>query len=370
LVPLYRLALGARARSLRTGLQSVRRLRSPVLSIGSLSAGGAGKTPLTIALARALTARGFSIDVLSRGHGRLSREAARVDTSGTADDFGDEPLEIARAAAVPVYVAAQRYDAGLLAERAAEQAIQSLDRNSAGRDSTSRESASGRAGGRGFSPGKMQPTDKGALAPEGSFTNIHLLDDGFQHRQLHRDIDIVLLSRHDLDDRLLPAGNLREPLRALRRATILAVPAEDANLAGELHWEGPVWRLRRKMEIPSLDGPIVAFCGIARPEQFFAGLQNAGAHLAAQITFPDHRRYTPADLARLMATAQSAGAAAFLTTEKDRMRLGNLATQLTKKLPLATAGLAIEIEGEEAAISALLENLTAAPGPNPASHSR
>ena len=121
LVPLYRLALTARELGLRSGLQPVRHLAWPVVSIGNLSTGGAGKTPLTIALAQALTRRGVHVDVLSRGYGRHSRAAARVDPNGSAEEYGDEPLEIARAAGVPVYVAAQRYEAGVLAERDAEE---------------------------------------------------------------------------------------------------------------------------------------------------------------------------------------------------------------------------------------------------------
>ena len=115
LVPAYRLALLLRELRLGTRLEPVRRLRFPVVSIGNLSTGGSGKTPLTIALARAFAGRGFRVDVLTRGYGRQSRLAARVDPEGTAAEFGDEPLLIARQAGVPVYVAPQRYDAGLLA---------------------------------------------------------------------------------------------------------------------------------------------------------------------------------------------------------------------------------------------------------------
>jgi tetraacyldisaccharide 4'-kinase len=326
LAPLYRLALGARNVGLRAGLSPIQRLRSPVISIGSLSAGGAGKTPLTLALAHALAQRGFGVDILSRGYGRSSAKPAHVDPAGTADDFGDEPLLLAQTG-FPVYVAAQRYQAGLLAER------------------------------------------------ESDSHRIHLLDDGFQHRQLHRDVNIALFSHHDRDDRLLPAGNLREPLSALRRASILAVPAQeldltDANLAEELRWKGAVWRLRRHMVIPEISGPVLAFCGIARADQFFLGLEASGVELVARIAFPDHHRYIPADVARLVAAARATHATAFLTTEKDRMRLGPLnphvrkklplAAQLAETLPLATAALHIEIVDEDSAIAALLAMLARA----------
>lgn len=281
-----------------------RKLSWPVISIGNLSTGGAGKTPLTISLAKALMARGVRVDVLSRGYGRSSKAAARVDQNGTAEEFGDEPLVIAREASVDVYVAAKRYDAGGLAEAAQH-------------DSTK-------------------------LA-------VHLLDDGFQHRRLARDVDILLLNRQDWTDSLLPAGNLREPLKAARRASVIAIPAEDLDLKPELRawgWHGPVWRLHRRMDVPQVDGPIVAFCGIARPEQFFRGLEAAGLHVASRTVFADHHRYVQHDLDCLLDAARNVRAAAFVTTEKDRARLDNLAAAFPSSIPLKAAELRVEIEGE------------------------
>ncbi len=110
------------------------------------------------------------------------------------------------------------------------------------------------------------------------------------------------------------------------------------------------WRLRRHMEIPQLDGPVAAFCGIARPDQFFRGLESAGVKLAARIAFADHHNYTAADLAHIGSAARAAGATALLTTEKDRVRMGALAEALPGALPLQTAQLRIEIEDEKAAI--------------------
>ena len=311
LVPLYQLALAIREVRLGSRLEPVRRLRFPVVSIGSLSAGGSGKTPLTIALARALTRRGLHVDVLSRGYGRRSEAALRVDPNGASDEFGDEPLLIAREAEVPVYVAPQRYRAGLLAE-----------------------------------------------GSESSPTGLHLLDDGFQHRQLHRDIDILLLDGRDWNDRLLPAGNLREPLRALRRARVLGIPADDPELESRLKangWQGPIWRLRRLMEVPPVEGPVVAFCGIARSEQFFAGLEAAGLHLASRIAFPDHHNYKDHDLDCIQDAVRSIGAKALVTTEKDLVRLG----RLRESLPLKVVRLRIEIENEEAALDWLVKALGA-----------
>lgn len=326
LVPAYRVALALRELRLRSGMEPVRRLRWPVISIGNLSTGGSGKTPLTIALAKALTQSGLRVDVLSRGYGRQGERPTRVDPEGTAEEFGDEPLLIARETGVPVYVAGQRFGAGELAE---------------------------------------------AEAPAGvSYLNlpaVHLLDDGFQHRQLHRDVNILLLDHRDwMGEGLLPAGNLREPRVAARRATVIAIPAPDK--APELEsalrrwgFNGPVWRLHRKMDVPLIEGSAVAFCGIARPVQFFAGLESGGLQIAARVVFPDHHRYTSRDLDRLVATAHKARATALLTTEKDLARMGILSAVLTESIPLETARLHVEIEHQEEAIEWLLERLKAAP---------
>lgn len=316
LVPLYRLGLGLRELGLRTGLEPVRRLHWPVVSIGNLTAGGAGKTPMTIALARALAQRRVHVDVLSRGYGRRSALPLRVNPGGTAEEFGDEPILIARKAGVPVHVAAQRYEAGRMAEREAPAAA-----------------------------------------------GVHLLDDGFQHRQLHRDVNILLLGPGDLKDRLLPAGNLREPLHAMRRADVLAIPAENApeleeSLRNQRKWQGPIWRLRRKMEVPATEGPVIAFCGIARPAQFFEGSRSAGLRLAECIAFGDHHRYTERDLDGLRTAARHASAAAFITTDKDRVRMGGLGARLAELCPLTTAGLRIEIEKEDEAMKWLLGRLS------------
>jgi tetraacyldisaccharide 4'-kinase len=320
LIPLYQLALAFRDLLLLMGLEPVRRLRFPVISIGNLSTGGSGKTPLAIALARALAGRGLRVDVLSRGYGRRSPLAARVKPDGSAADFGDEPLLIGRETGLPVYVASQRYDAGRLAETAAAKTNE-----------------------------------------ENPKPLVHLLDDGFQHRQLAREVNILLLNLHDWQDWLLPAGNLREPLAAVRRASVIAIPADEPELETELRawgWQGPLWRLHRAMEIPAVEGPVAAFCGIARPEQFFAGLEAAGVTLAARFAFPDHFTYTGAVLEELLATAREKGATAIVTTEKDLVRLGSLASIFPKSLPLATAKLHIEIEDQDAAIDWLVDRVT------------
>jgi tetraacyldisaccharide-1-P 4'-kinase len=322
------------------------------------------------------------VDVLSRGYGRQSQLAARVNPEGTAEDFGDEPLLIARETGVPVYVAPQRFDAGLLAE--AEQSLgkkgtelagqgfnpdtksansvgtsQAAEKNPpvSGHDFTGVPVDRSSSMGWEFSRAVNAAESTGALAPE---VYIHLLDDGFQHRQLARSLDILLLNRQDWQDGLLPAGNLREPLRAAHRAGVIAIPANDSELEAELRawgWQGPVWRLRRTMEIPTVSGPVAAFCGIARPEQFFAGLEAAGLEVALRTAFPDHHRYTARDLDHLVAAARAAGATALLTTKKDLVRLGKLASAFPTSISLTTARLRIEIEEQAEAIDWLIDRL-------------
>jgi len=331
LVPLYAVGVAARGLGLKLGWEPVRHLCWPVISVGNLSTGGAGKTPFATALARLLAAEGYSVDILSRGYGRKSNEPARVLVEGSVDQFGDEPLLIARETGLPVYVAPQRYDAGLLAESEFDASRQHISR-------------------------------------DGQSTRAHILDDGFQHRQLARDVDVLLLNRRDWQDTLLPGGNLREGLHAVMRADVIAIPADDPELETQLRgggWKGPVWRWHRRMEIPAIDGPVLAFCGIALPEQFFNGLEQAGLRLVAPTAFRDHHRFTAQDMQTLVSLARSARATALITTEKDAVRLGDLVSGFPATLPLKTAQLRIEIQNETAVIAWLVSRLSASPASPP-----
>ena len=263
--------------SVRNGLYArrvlpLRRLAGPVVSIGNLSVGGAGKTPFTIALGELLKARQIKFDVLSRGYGRKTKGVLAVDPSGPAPDFGDEPLLIARKLGIPVIVGEDRYQAGLEAEK--------------------------RLG-----------------------VQLHLLDDGFQHRALHRDFDIVLVTPDDARDRLLPAGRLREPMGALKRADAIALmngaTKESFPADGKL-----VWQVRRGIEMQNMPSRPVAFCGIARPNNFFAQLRTAGIELAAEAVYRDHHAYEAKDIQELLQVRQQAEADGFVTTEKDLINLG------------------------------------------------
>jgi tetraacyldisaccharide 4'-kinase len=152
---------------------------------------------------------------------------------------------------------------------------------------------------------------------------LHLLDDGFQHRQLRRDVDIVVLHRDDFRERLLPAGELREGFSSLSRAQIIAMREEDRELEGELRRRGsmqPVWWMERRMEIPEVKR-VVAFCAIAREEEFFSGLKSRGVAVLAMRAWRDHHRYTEGDIAELIELQRQHDAEAFVTTEKDLVRL-------------------------------------------------
>jgi tetraacyldisaccharide 4'-kinase len=286
------------------GAVRIRRLVWPVVSVGSISAGGAGKTPVVIALANLLCSRGHAVNVLSRGYGRQSGAVARVQPNApdAATRFGDEPVLIAASTGAPVWVGSDRHAAGRAAERAAH--------------------------GRG----------------------IHLLDDGFQHRQLARDFDIVLLTAEDLDDALLPAGNRREPFSALSRADALILREEEQaavepRIRRYLRPDTPIWLIRRSLHMPDLShaAAVLAFSGIARPDNFVDMLKSCGLRVIDSVAFPDHHRYTAADLRRLAQRIQSSGAQAFIITEKDAVKITpELRTSLEAVAPMRIAQLRVQ----------------------------
>jgi tetraacyldisaccharide 4'-kinase len=149
---------------------------------------------------------------------------------------------------------------------------------------------------------------------------MHLLDDGFQHRQLHRDFDIVLVNEQDLTDKLLPSGRLREPLSSLGRADAVVI---DKSFPVELlpHGDFQMWRAERWLTIPAINGPVIAFCGIARPKRFFAELRQHGLDVMREIVFRDHHRYTDADIQELTAAQGLFPGSRLVTTEKDAINL-------------------------------------------------
>jgi tetraacyldisaccharide 4'-kinase len=308
LVPLYAAAVRAKNLAYELGWSLPKRLRWPVVSIGNLSVGGSGKTPLTIRLAQLLRERGLAVDVLSRGYGRESTAVERVTVGGSAAEFGDEPLLIAESSGVPVFVGSSRYRAGMLAEA-------------------------------------------GVAGPV-----VHLLDDGFQHRELARDVDIVVLHRSDFTQRLLPAGRLREGFSSLSRAQILVMRQEDRALEAELRGRGltqPVWWMERRLEVPEI-GRVIAFCAIAREEEFFSALRSRGVAVMAMRAWRDHHHYTEVDIAELIELQRQHEAEAFLTTEKDLVRLQpEQRRMLESAAPLHAVKLLVTLADEAMAIQQL-----------------
>ena len=307
LVPLYAAAVATKNSAYAAGWIRARHLRAPVISIGNLSVGGSGKTPLTIRVAQLIRERGLAVDVLSRGYGRQSTQVARVDPGGSWQQFGDEPLLIAQRAEIPVYVGASRYAAGVLAESQSP------------------------------APG------------------LHLLDDGFQHRRLARVVDIVVVHRSDFAQTLLPAGRLREPFSSLKRADILVLRRDDNDLEPDLRARGlhqPIWWMARHLQIPAVSNAI-AFCAIARPDEFLAGL--AAVPVLASHTGRDHQPWSDADVTGLLKLQRQHNAAAFLTTEKDMVRLApEQRSRLEHAAPLHAVRLDARLDDEPACIDQLL----------------
>ncbi len=271
-----------------------RRLERPVVSVGALSVGGSGKTPITARLAALLLSMGERPAVLSRGYARTRRVGGVVVVrdpdrvrAGLAE-AGDEPLMLAQALrGSAVLVAADRHQAGRLAE-----------------------------------------TALGAT--------VHLLDDGFQHLSLHRDIDLLLLAARDLaDPRTLPGGRLREPVDAAGRADALIVETPDAGRArafADRLAVGQAFRFTRVLQparraeteeevaVPPA-APVLAVAGIAQPPRFFAALREQGYAVAATLAFRDHHPYSARDVARIERLAAAQRVEYVVTTEKDRVRL-------------------------------------------------
>ncbi len=267
-------------------LQALRVHGARVVSVGNLNVGGAGKTQVVIFLVSALLARGEKVAVLSRGYGRSSDEVLGFDAASapSAQEGGDEPVLIAhRCPKAQVWVGADRRE---LARRAVAEGAQVL-----------------------------------------------VLDDGMQHRRLARDEEIVVLNEAMGlgNGALLPAGPLREPPTALRRASLLWLRAGDGPSRAPA-FDGPIVRARHlPIGIVSPDGAVHPpdvlrgrrvhlLSALARPGAFRHTVEGLGAELAAEETRADHHRWAPEEVTRAQARAQSE-AALLVTTEKDRVKL-------------------------------------------------
>jgi tetraacyldisaccharide 4'-kinase len=321
LAPLYGAALAMKRRLFQLGWLKQKRLRSPVISVGSVSAGGAGKTPMVLMLARILRHRGYAVRILTRGYKRSSEMTSRVEPFDDAAWQGDEPVLLAQRSGVPVFVGADRYEAGMMAEQ-------------------------------------DEPSEKMV---------VHLLDDGFQHRKLARDVDIVLLTQADVEDTLLPAGNLREPLSAIAEADVVVLREEEAaslrsvvaGLSGDRKTPA-IWVVRRSLSLGeggdvALPTKPLAFCGIARPESFTKMLAAQGYEPTDTMIFPDHHAYGDGDIRRLIERARQVEANGFVTTEKDAVKLTPILLDHLETIgPVVVARLGVELLDEQESLSQLV----------------
>ncbi len=302
----YGIAVGMRNRLFGGGFIKQNRIGCPVISVGNLTVGGTGKTPMVLLLAGMLKEKGMRPAVLSRGYGGRNKADVLVVSDGKQvltgpDEAGDEPVLITRRLGnVPVLVGPKR-------------------------------------------------TLTGRYALENFPVDVILLDDGFQHRYLHRDLDIVLLdSRQPLGNGfLLPRGALRENPKALERADVVAFTRSESSrtdpfderlsrmLSGRI-----VLRTRvRPTTLTASDGGtqpltllqgkrVFAFAGIAQPDSFRQTIESLGGIIAGFRSFPDHHRYRAEDLIRMEEEAGLARADIVLTTEKDLIKLSALPQRL------------------------------------------
>jgi tetraacyldisaccharide 4'-kinase len=312
---LYGRAAAARAALYASGRLRSQTLPAPVVSVGNLTFGGAGKTPFVEFLARRLKFDGWRPAILSRGYGRRSRGALLVSRGDgplvSADDGGDEPVALSlRLPGVAIAVGERRVEA--------------------------------------------------AHAAAATKPDLFVLDDGYQHLAVRRDANLLLLDARDPfgQGRLPPWGRLREPLSAIGRADAVVFtridrghPAEEARRTLELlHPEAPVFHatirsdgLRDEAGSPVDVGEVarrrcVAACGVARPASFRSSLSELDLDAEETIVFGDHHRYSDADLKRIRQAADRTGAALLVTTEKDAVKLAGRLS-----LPLVTVRLAVEV---------------------------
>jgi tetraacyldisaccharide 4'-kinase len=290
---IYGAAVALRAAAYEAGILERKRAQRPVISVGNLAVGGTGKTPFVILLAERLSRRSARVAVLSRGYGRADEEELIVVSEGrgplaAAEQAGDEPVLVARRTNAVVIACADRL-------RAASLAV-------------------------------------------GSFgADVLLLDDGFQHLRLHRDLDVVLLDRADplANGRLLPRGPLREPAGSLSRADLLVLVGEEG--VRPLLPDRPIVEVRAepaRVSFGAEDHPpemlrgrrVALLSGIARPERFRTTVERLGAEVVHEERRPDHAALGALD--PFFRAADRAGAELLLTTEKDAARLSLVPREL------------------------------------------
>ncbi len=301
----YRVIIGLREVLYRCGLLKSRKLDCPVISVGNITLGGTGKTPMVVAVATLLAQSQKKPAVVSRGYGRADDSAIRIVSDGTsvltdAQTGGDEPVLIgSKLQGVPVVVGKRRYEASYYA----------LQRFA---------------------------------------VDLIILDDGFQHLKLKRNLDIVLVDAANPfgNGRLFPAGILRDPVSSLRRAQAVVLtrtesPAAAETLSNEIRrvTAARIFTSRQRATdlidaqsgdikpLTALRGTrVLAFSGIARPQSFIASLKSLGAIVAAECAYPDHHQYSKTELATLFQKAADERVSMIVTTEKDAVRLARFNT--------------------------------------------
>jgi tetraacyldisaccharide 4'-kinase len=296
------------------GIVKQKRLNRPVISVGNLTVGGTGKTPMVIWLAERLLAQGLRVGILSRGY---------KGSGGTSDEIELMKLRLNNRATFGV--GPDRFEQGRRIEARAD---------------------------------------------------VFLLDDGFQHQQLGRDVDILLIdaARSLGKEMMLPTGRLREPVSAMARADFLLFTRTETvpgtieaikNLQQYAVFSAATQlvgfrRLGERIQlVPAKEigaGPFYAFCGIGNPRAFFLDLQNWGVAVAGKCEFEDHHRYDGRDARELVAAARRIGARALVTTEKDEQ---NLSGDKFEDLPVYVAVIDLAIDKEEALLRAIREKLDA-----------
>ncbi len=303
---LYRTIISLRGLLYRGHILSSRTLPCKVVSVGNITLGGTGKTPMVIFLAGMLREKGRHPVVVSRGYGRRDESETIVVTDGRsiqtdAHTGGDEPVLIgSKLSDVPVVVGGNRY-------AAARSALEL------------------------FHPDTV------------------ILDDGFQHLRLRRDLDIVLIDATDPfgNGRLFPAGILREPASALRRAQTVVITRSDQAASLDA-LKTAISRITTARIFTSTQQPVdlvgyhtvdpkpltvlrgtrvVAFCGIARPAGFLAMLRSLGAIIVSEHYYPDHHQYAKSDLVQFYKMAADHRSHMIITTEKDAVRLRQLSPE-------------------------------------------
>jgi len=304
-----------RARLYAQGTLKTKRLSTPVISVGNLTVGGTGKTPMVIFLAERFLAQGQRVCILTRGY---------KGAAGTSDEI--ELMKFRLQDRVMFGVGPDRYETG------------------------------------------RQLESKGV--------DIFLLDDGFQHLPLFRDVNILLMdaSQPLARESLLPAGNLREPVSAMDRADLLVITrleASPATLATiEKLQDYPVFsavtrllgfrRLGQGIALLSLNdigaGPFYAFCGIGNPKAFFHDLKTWNVPVSQTSEFPDHHHYDQRDATELEQAARISGAMAFVTTEKDAQNLSGLSFS---ELPVFIAVIEMELPQQDAFFGFIHQRLAA-----------